>query len=195
MKSSGSLMKLTSEPDADERDEAEPDAVDDLRVPELQRGCWSPLRARRSRDSRTKRGGRANSPPARAGLRRGSTRRGPPPTVSGFGEMVFVVELVRRLVDREADDGARGVLGVAVLVELERAEQAVRDVRLEQLRDHVGPRAVRAGDRVEQDLCRLCAVDRVRVDRGCPGAARLEAVDEFEGAALELVDRALPRPT
>src|SRR5688572_18467869 len=93
------------------------------------------------------------------------------------------LELVRRLVDREADDGAFGTARIAVLVDLEAAEIAVRDRLLEHLRDHVRTRAVRRRDRVEHDLCGLRAVDRVRVDL-LAAEPRLERLGELGACAL-----------
>ena len=99
------------------------------------------------------------------------------------------LELVGRLVDREADDRTGRVLRVAVLVDRERAEQAVRDLRLEHLGDHVSTRSIRVLDRVQQDLRRLCAVDRIRVDPGAVEVVRLERRRELLGNTRELVDR------
>src|SRR5688500_13052901 len=88
------------------------------------------------------------------------------------------LELVRGLVDREAHDRALCAARIAVLVDLEAAEVAVRDLRLEQLCEHVGPRAVRRRDRVEHGLSGLRAVDRVWVDL-LAAEPRLEGLGEL----------------
>ncbi len=78
---------------------------------------------------------------------------------------------------------------VAVLVEAERSEQAVRDLRREHLLDHVAARAVRVTDRVEHDRRGLAAVDRVRVDRLAVQVVLGEVRPRTPCRALELVDR------
>jgi hypothetical protein len=55
----------------------------------------------------------------------------------------------------DAEDGHGCFHGVAVLVELDVPEDAVLDGRLKKLSRHRLTRAVRAGDRLEQDLGRL----------------------------------------
>ncbi len=63
-----------------------------------------------------------------------------------------------------------------------------RDLGVEHRLDHALARAVGGPDRVDHDLCGLCAVDRVRVDR-LAAEPRQEVLGEGRSLALELVDR------
>src|SRR5919197_3080425 len=91
------------------------------------------------------------------------------------------------LVDREQRSGAVGAGQVAVLVQLEAADQAVLDVGLVDLVDHGRSGAIRLVDRAQEHLGRLGTEDRVRIDRLAAELA-LEAVDELQRGALVLVD-------
>src|SRR3954454_19988857 len=85
-------------------------------------------------------------------------------------------------------DGDRVRVGVAVRVDRERSEDAVVDLRLEQLGGDVCTRAVTVLDRGQEHLGRLCCVGRVRVY--LPARLRgAEVLDELLALRAELLVR------
>src|SRR3954453_9819345 len=172
-------------------------------------GVWTRLTASQRRSSATSRNPNAGAIPARRTpwiqemfSRRASVATGKVRRRRGYALLRLVVvslflhqvlrgggRLVRGLLPAlDLVDGDRVRVGVAVRIDRERPEDAVGDLRLEQLGCDVCARAVTVLDRGQKRLGRLCRVRGVRIHLSAR-LSRAEVLDELLALRAELLVR------